>query len=94
MDVFAAVSICTLVLVLVITIGALIELRDKEIKTRIRQQHKIGELTNELRYWIVQKGCDCDHPACSTCKDVKDAYKLINSAHPFALYKGEVDERT
>ncbi|MBY6104888.1 hypothetical protein KUW19_00130 [Ferrimonas balearica] len=35
------------------------------------------ELVDELHHWASQYGCRCNHPACKSCRDTKDAADLI-----------------
>lgn len=44
-----------------------------------KHKQRIEELEEELRYWITQKGCECGHPACSNCRDTKDAKALLDT---------------
>lgn len=49
------------------TLAELCEEKDKQI----------AELKSELGYFIKQYGCECEHPACRECEDVKEAERLI-----------------
>lgn len=49
------------------------------VATSKRLISEVLTLREELSYWALQKGCECGHPACSNCKDTKDARKLLNT---------------
>ena len=41
------------------------------------QQERIDKLKSEFGYFIHQYGCECEHPACRECKDIKEANELM-----------------
>lgn len=52
------------------TLAELCEKKDKQI----------AELKSELGYFVQQYGCECEHPSCRECKDVKEAKALLEEA--------------
>ena len=53
--------------------------RIRELEEFIRSMgNKNQALKEELFYWVTQKGCECGHPACSNCKDTKEAKELLD----------------
>jgi hypothetical protein len=52
-----------------------------------KQQERIKELEDDLKGWISQYGCNCGHPHCAICKDVKYTNELINKTKVKAIAK-------